>query len=538
MPEPNYDVFVSYRRSDGNAVARWVRRQIESFRVPKSLRQKFGRKLRVYLDAAYERGASDFYEENIKPALLSSRFLFVVATPDAIRRPGGTEDWIDREVRDFADGPNGSNVIAIRGAGEFAAPLPSDLQDRFPHIEIIDLRGAGPFSFLNPVRAARLSSEKLKLVGPLLGIPPEEMPKLRQEEEKRQQTRLGGFLGITLGVLVAVSSLSVFAILSRNQAIRAFEDSMFGAGAMAVQAAALGTDDPDTTRIRRLIMNRGCDLLDKFRRGAISEPQINDIVTCRFERAQEREGLGEQEEARKLFGEAIELASLRDQRMVRIDGGLSLVEARAAYAAYLVRQKDASGAEFEYNRLLADSRRLTEVHEGRVDFVRWEGEALGQLGDLAAGRNDHAKAAASYDAARDSVHRLLEGSERLLEGSEKKQPDPQMIAWLARLHRLAGWQLFQLGDVDEAIERFRRSVGVRSLMGPEQLPPVVEYEMAAAQVSIFQLESSRDNAGAADTARREAINSIDLIAKSDVSRELKQWAAQLRRSIEAADANK
>ena len=45
-------------------------------------------RLRVYLDTAYERGTSDFYEHNIKPALLASRWLIVVATPAAIRRRG------------------------------------------------------------------------------------------------------------------------------------------------------------------------------------------------------------------------------------------------------------------------------------------------------------------------------------------------------------------------------------------------------------------------------------------------------------------
>ena len=103
-----------------------------------------------------------------------------------MRRPDGADDWIEREVRDFFEGPNGRNVIAVRGAGEFELPLPADLRQRFPNIEIIDLRGASRIWFLNPTRAARLASEKLKLVAPLLGIPPEEMPRLRQEEEKRQ----------------------------------------------------------------------------------------------------------------------------------------------------------------------------------------------------------------------------------------------------------------------------------------------------------------------------------------------------------------
>lgn len=78
--------------------------------------------------SAYERATSDFYELNIKPALVSSRFLIVVATPNAMRRPKGGEDWIEREIRDFIDGEGGKNVIAVRGAGEFDGPLPGSLK--------------------------------------------------------------------------------------------------------------------------------------------------------------------------------------------------------------------------------------------------------------------------------------------------------------------------------------------------------------------------------------------------------------------------
>jgi hypothetical protein len=182
MPEAGYDAFISYRRSDGGTVARWLRRELEGFRPPRSLRAKFNRKIRVYLDTAYELGTGDFYENNIRPALLGSRYLLVVATPNAVTRPRGVEDWIAREIGDFYAGPNGRNVVAVRGAGEFDAPLPARLNELFPNVEIIDLRGAGRFWFLHPTRAARLASEKLKLVAPLLGVPPEEMPRLRQEE--------------------------------------------------------------------------------------------------------------------------------------------------------------------------------------------------------------------------------------------------------------------------------------------------------------------------------------------------------------------
>jgi hypothetical protein len=318
MLEFNYDALISYRRSDGTAVARWLRRALVGCRLPKALRGKYGCKLSVYLDTAYERATSDFYQLNIKPALLSSRFLIVVATPDATRRPGGMEDWIEREIRDFTSS-RGGNIIAVRGAGEFDGPLPGDLKRLFPSIEIIDLRGAGRFWSPSFPRIARLSAEKLKIVAPLYNIPPEEMPKLRQEEERRQQTQFGAIVGATLGILVAVSGLSVYSLVSRHQAIRANDESMFAAGSMIDEATTLHTSDADTARTRQLIISRGCDLLDQADQGTSGDPPIGAIVTCRLERGAGHENLHEDAEARKQFKEATDLANLSHQRRGRID---------------------------------------------------------------------------------------------------------------------------------------------------------------------------------------------------------------------------
>ena len=167
---------------------------------------------------------------------------------------------------------------------------------------------------------------------------------------------------------------------------------MFAAGGMALQAASLDTEDTATERLRRLIINRGCDLVDKFRQGAVSEPQIAEIVMCRLERAQEHERLREQEKARKLFEEAIELASKRHQRLARIDAALALLQARQAYAEYFARRKDFIGAEAEYNSLIEEARRLAKEHEGRRDFAQLEAGALGQRGDIQAAQGNHAEA--------------------------------------------------------------------------------------------------------------------------------------------------
>ncbi|UPJ68596.1 hypothetical protein [Bradyrhizobium sp. 191] len=152
-------------------------------------------KLRVYLDTIYERATNDFFERVTLPALMSSRYLIVVATPDAAPREQATNDWMRREIEAFEAGPNRGNIILVRAAGAFAGPLPGDLAVRYPNIEIIDMRGYGPFAFLNPAKASRLADETVKIVAPLLGLTSEDMPAIRREEERRQQFRLGRRFG-------------------------------------------------------------------------------------------------------------------------------------------------------------------------------------------------------------------------------------------------------------------------------------------------------------------------------------------------------
>lgn len=94
MSALTYDAFISYRRADGGRTARWLRRELEAFRPPRTLRDRLPERLRIYLDTAYERGTTDFFDNTIRPALLASRFLIVVATPEAVHRPNGQDDWI------------------------------------------------------------------------------------------------------------------------------------------------------------------------------------------------------------------------------------------------------------------------------------------------------------------------------------------------------------------------------------------------------------------------------------------------------------
>jgi hypothetical protein len=231
---PVYDAFISYRRSDGTRAARRLRQMLNAYRLPKGLKAGRPGRLNIFLDTVYERGASDFYEKTIVPALKASRYLLVVATPDAVQRPKG-DDWIAREVADFSAGENSGNVIVVRALGEFTDRLPADIGERYPHVQVVDMRDHSWLSHLMPQRAVRLADEKLKIVAPLFDVALEDMPLLKREEERQQMRRLGSASGGTIAVVVAVAGLSLYALQSQwqgqqalIQSLRVIQDAIYG----------------------------------------------------------------------------------------------------------------------------------------------------------------------------------------------------------------------------------------------------------------------------------------------------------------------
>jgi tetratricopeptide (TPR) repeat protein len=357
------------------------------------------------------------------------------------------------------------------------------------------------------------------------------MPKLRREEENRQQTRVGGATGAIMGVLIAVSGLSVFALQSRNQAFRSLEDSMFATGRMVLLAKdiANGGDDSAAT-IRNLLINQGCDLIDNLSTGSGVDPAIAELVTCKLERAFDRESHGEQAEAQKEFEASIHSASARYGRVPRSDAADRLLEAQQAYAEYFVRQKDDGAATREYTKLLEQARAFVNADSFRAEYTRAEGEALGSLGDLYVKRGDRTMAGGSYDEAAVCVRQEIN-----LEGDK---PTVQNIEWLARLYRLAGEQHRRSNDAVGAIDRYNKALGVRSLVPDNTVIPELDQEEAMTHSLIFLVEQARGSAEAAEKARQDALVAVDLVHKArSISTELDKRATELKHWLEEQKAS-
>ena len=103
--------------------AEWLSRRLRAYRPPRGFARTLA-PLRVYRDVERERVTPAIWEERIQPTLLRSRFLIVVVTDSvAAPSPGGTINWVIREVAGFLETPQGSNVMIVRAGPEYRSHL-------------------------------------------------------------------------------------------------------------------------------------------------------------------------------------------------------------------------------------------------------------------------------------------------------------------------------------------------------------------------------------------------------------------------------
>ena len=107
----NYDVFISYRRSDGTALARVVKERLEK------------RGFRVFLDERDLPGGQDFDKE-LEETILATPNYILIATPDVFRFRE-KNDWVLKEIqialRAYNENPQNRRIYPIIPKG-FAMP--------------------------------------------------------------------------------------------------------------------------------------------------------------------------------------------------------------------------------------------------------------------------------------------------------------------------------------------------------------------------------------------------------------------------------
>ncbi|MFY8207020.1 MAG: toll/interleukin-1 receptor domain-containing protein, partial [Arenimonas sp.] len=131
----HYRAFISYSHSD-EAWARWLQRALESYRLPKSLRQSQphlpARLFPIFRDRDELASGGDL-SESIRKAMDDSDALIVVCSPAA-----RVSHWVNEEIRRFRASGRGDRIFCLLVAGN---PDPHSSECAFPAAILQDESG-------------------------------------------------------------------------------------------------------------------------------------------------------------------------------------------------------------------------------------------------------------------------------------------------------------------------------------------------------------------------------------------------------------
>ncbi|MEO8455281.1 MAG: toll/interleukin-1 receptor domain-containing protein [Sphingomicrobium sp.] len=223
--EPRYYAFLSYSHND-KALADWLHRELERFRVPHALAGRLTangvvpKRLTPIFRDQHDLAATGDLGGEIKTALAVSQFLIVLCSPTA-----AISRWTNAEIEWFKQSrPDGCVLAAIVGGEPFASEVPGrEKEECFPPAlrYKYDRRGRPTGKRAEPLAADfREGAEGkrtafLKLVAGMLGVGLDE---LAQRETTRRHRRLAWLTAASLGGMAVTSTLSVVAVQSRNEA--------------------------------------------------------------------------------------------------------------------------------------------------------------------------------------------------------------------------------------------------------------------------------------------------------------------------------
>lgn len=203
-----YWAFISYSHKDA-AIADWLHKKLETYRVPGSLVGKPSRDgevparlIPIFRDRE-ELPTSSQLGDNLQRSLEQSRYLVVICSPAAAQ-----SRWVEEEIRAFKTWHGRDRIIALIGSGiPNATDGPEPALECFPY----SLRFEGVGADSTPVRIEPIAADLrpdgdgrprafLKIVAGLLGVGFDD---LYQREKRREQRRrvLAGAIAVA-GVLI------------------------------------------------------------------------------------------------------------------------------------------------------------------------------------------------------------------------------------------------------------------------------------------------------------------------------------------------
>lgn len=450
-----YRAFISYSRED-SAVARWLHRRLEAYRVPRALHGTWGeygpvpdRLAPIFRDQE-ELGSAGELGARIRAALADSDALIVVCSPAA-----AASNWVNDEIREFRRLRRAERIYCLIVAGDPDDPtepcFPSALR---PSADALGALGERPWQPLaadlrrgGDGRALAL----LRLASGLLGVA---LDDLRHRESSRRHRRMLAAVVGSMSVAAVTLVLAVQAWVARNDAQRRQTQ------AEALIEYMLGDLSDRLNEVSRLdIMEAVSDHAMAYFK---SQP-TNDITDRAIEqraRAFERIGSvrrdqGHLPQALLAYQEAANLAGMLARRQ---PGNIDRQRTYARELSYLgtVRwyQGDLAGAQHHFGEAQA-----------ALDLARaWQPDDLQTSYQLVLLDNNigHVlEARGQLDAARQQYETMLA---RCRQAMRSGKPDARWSGMLGLAHNNLGKMALLAGDLPRAIAEFRADVGIREAL--------------------------------------------------------------------------
>ena len=216
-----YDAFISYRHCElDKFVAEKIHKYLESFKLPKNIRNKKGLKRtkiqRVFRDKE-ELTITNNLEDPIVQALRDSEYLIVICSPRTKESV-----WCSKEIEKFIEFHGRQNILTVLIEGEPGDSFPQEL---LIDEEIVNERGVSTIHRRNveplaaDVRAESKSkmcklikSELLRLIAPIFGV---NFDDLRQRHRERRVRKImtvtiaAAALGTIIGTAGVVATLKI-----------------------------------------------------------------------------------------------------------------------------------------------------------------------------------------------------------------------------------------------------------------------------------------------------------------------------------------
>jgi WD40 repeat protein len=275
-----YRAFISYRRQDASAAARWLREQLLGFRPPRELLDRVSperqvdlqRRVAYFLDTSYQLANEDFWTANIEPALRQSQYLIVISSPSALQaRADGSDNWVAREIDTFlriwGDEEGRRRIILALAPGAPDDRFPGRLASLGEQWDWADLRGVSRFAWARPGAAERLGDALLKIIARIHEVEQELLPILWQEEARKRGRLRVVTIGAAMAAIAVLSGALGWAIVERDRALLA-------------QQEASRQRDTATASERRAIAERNTALANESRhlaQSALAELQRGDF---------------------------------------------------------------------------------------------------------------------------------------------------------------------------------------------------------------------------------------------------------------------